>query len=524
MKDAAALPLDGAARFNMKLLGFNIHRVIFPLCICVILLFVLVALAAPESLAAVMDSGKGWILRNADWYFMLMGNLVLLFCIALALSPFGKIRLGGEDARPEYGTFSWTAMLFATGMGGGMVFWGVSEPVVYYTAFWDQTPLNVAANTPEALHAAMGATVFHWGLHPWAIYITSALIIGYFGFNKKMPMTYSSGFKPLLGKAHQGLPGHLLDAYVVVLTIFGLATGLGFASLQTTSGLSRALGIENLNPFLWQLGFILAVTVAAAFSLWRGMHRGIKMLSNLNVVMAMVLLVLAIIGMGAWEFVSGVFATGADYVRHFLPLSQWAGREDADWFHGWTVFYWAWWGSWGPLVGMFVARISRGRSLRQLVFMALVAPTIACMLWFTGFGLGAIQQIIAGVGSLGSAGLEDVTTGIFQFFEALPVYLLALPLVIALLVIFMVTSADSGALVVDSLASGHADRSSRGQRIVWLLLIVAVAITLLFVGGSSALGAIQTSIVVMAFPFMLLTLLLMISVLKDLIQSRRRAG
>jgi len=505
----------------MKLLGFNIHRIIFPLSISVISLFVLVALFTPESMTGYMDSAKGWILRNADWYFMLMGNLVLLFCIGLALSPFGKIRLGGEHAKPEYSTFSWTAMLFATGMGGGMVFWGVSDPVVYYTAFWGDTPLNVAANTSEALHAAMGATAFHWGIHPWAIYITSALIIGYFSFNKKMPMTYSSGFKPLIGKAHQGLAGHLLDAYVVVLTIFAIATGLGFASLQTTSGLFRALGIENANAFLWQLGFILAVTAAAAFSLWRGMHRGIKLLSNLNVVMAMVLLVLAITGMGAWEFVSGVFATGIDYARHFLPLSQWSGREDADWFHGWTVFYWVWWGSWGPLVGMFVARISRGRSLRQLVFMALVAPTIACIFWFSGFGLGAIKQMMAGVGTLGTSGLEAATSGIFQFLEVLPGYYIVLPLVIALMVLFLVTSTDSAALVVDSLASGGNLNTPVGQRIIWLILIALVCITLFVVGGKDALTAIQTAIVVMAFPFMTITLLLMIAMLKELIVNRK---
>jgi len=521
MKDAIAASLDDARRFNTKLFGFTIHRIIFPVSIAVTLMLVLMALSNPDAFGRAVDGMKAWILQHADWYIMVMGNLVLLFCFGLALSPLGKIRLGGEKAKPEYGTFSWGAMLFAAGMGVGLIFWGVTEPVAHYTSWWEMTPLNIEGNTPDALHAAMGATIFHWGFHPWAFYITGALVVGYFSYNKGLPLSYSSGFKPLIGKAHKGIIGQLFDSYTVVLTIFGLATSLGLASMQATTGITRAFNIEAADPFVWQLGFIAAVILAACFSLWRGMHRGVKLLSNINVGMAIALLCMVAISIGVWNFFSGAFFSTVDFARYFVPLTNWIGREDTAWFQGWTVFYWAWWCTWGPLVGMFVARVSKGRTIRQIVLMVLVVPTIAAIFWFTGFGLGAIEQILAGQGSLASDGLENVTSGIFQFLETLPIYGLALSLVLALLILFMVTSADSGALVVDSLASGGNTNTPTSQRIIWLVLVALVCVTLFVIGGNGALTAIQTATGGMAFPFMAITLLLMVSMLKELIQSRR---
>jgi len=525
MKDVATSSINDAShfdRFNIKLYGASVHRIIFPVSIGMTLLMVLAALIIPEGMGQAADSAKNWILQNADWYIMIMGNLAVLFCFGLALSPLGKIRLGGQDAKPEYGTFSWGAMLFAAGMGIGMVFWSVSEPVAHYSDVWGMTPLNVAGHTPEALHLSMGATIFHWGFHPWAFYITGALVVGYFSYNKGLPMSYSSGIKPLIGKAHNGIAGQLLDSYTVVLTIFGLAQTLGFASLQATDGISRAFRVEDADPFIWPLCFIIATTAAAAFSLWRGMHRGVKLLSNINIVIALVLLAFVAVAIGLWTFISGVFSTSVDFARFFLPLANWIGREDSAWYQTWTVFYWAWWCTWGPLVGMFVARVSRGRSIRQIVFMVLVVPTIAAIFWFTGFGLGAIKQMIAGVGTLGSGGLEAATSGIFQFLEVLPGYRFVLPLVIALMVLFLVTSTDSAALVVDSLASGGKLNTPVGQRIIWLILIALVCTALFVVGGKDALSAIQTAIIVMAFPFMTITLLLMIAMLKELIVNRKQ--
>ena len=502
---------------NARFLGLNFHRVIFPASFLIVLALVLTALHDPVAFGQALEGVKGWILHNCDWFIMIMGNLAVLFCAGLALSSFGKIRLCGRDAKPEFSTLSWFSMMFAAGMGVGLLYWGVAEPVAQYTAWW-KTPLDVAPNTPEAVHAAMGSTIFHWGFHPWAIYLTSALVVGYFGFNKGLPFSLSSGLKPLIGKAHLGLPGQLVDIFTVVLTVFGLATSLGLGAMQATAGISHVFGVPN--SFALQLLFILCVTGIAAFSLWRGLDAGVKLLSNLNMLLALGLFVLVVVGVGALSFFSGVLSTTLDYVEWFLPLSNWIDRPDQDWFQGWTVFYWAWWCTWGPLVGVFVARVSRGRTLRQMVGMVMLVPTLATIAWFTAFGGGAIAQVASGSGSL-AAGLVDVNMAIFQFLEVLPLGAMASLLVVLLLVIFMVTSVDSGALVVDNLAAGGDPDTSRGQRVLWLVMIALVTITLFVIGGDTALKGIQAGAVAMGLPFMALMLLLMLGLLKQLRHDAR---
>lgn len=503
--------------FNTRILGLNIHRVIFPVSFLIVLALVLVALHDPITFSQSLEGAKGWILKNCDWFIMIMGNLAVLFCAGVAISPFGKIRLGGKEATPEFSTLSWFSMLFAAGMGVGLLYWGVAEPVAQYTAWW-KTPLNVLANTPQAEHAAMGATIFHWGFHPWAIYLTSALVVGFFAFNKGLPFALSSGLQPLIGKAHRGLPGQLVDVFTVVLTVFGLATSLGLGAMQSTAGISQVLGIPN--SFGLQLLFILVVTGLAGFSLWRGMDAGVKLLSNINMLLALGLFILVVIGIGVSTFFSGVLSTTVDYVEFFLPLSNWVNRPDQDWFHGWTVFYWAWWCTWGPLVGVFVARVSRGRTLRQMVGVVMLVPTLVAIAWFTAFGAGAIDQVISGSGSL-AAGLTDVNMAIFQFLQMLPMPFISSGLVVILLVIFMVTSMDSGALVVDNLAAGGDPDTSPVQRVLWLVMIALVTITLFVIGGDTALKGIQAGAVAMGLPFMVLMLLLMIGFVKALAKEPR---
>lgn len=501
---------------NVQIMGLNFHRVIFPASFLIVLALVLTALHDPAAFGQALEGVKGWILHNCDWFIMIMGNLAVLFCAGLALSPFGKVRLGGKDAKPEFSTVSWFSMMFAAGMGVGLLYWGVAEPVAQYTAWW-KTPLNVAPNTPEAMHAAMGATIFHWGFHPWAIYLTSALVVGYFGFNKGLPFSLSSGLKPLIGKAHKGLPGQLVDIFTVVLTVFGLATSLGLGAMQATAGISQVLGIPN--SFGMQLLFILVVTGMAAFSLWRGLDAGVKLLSNINMLLALALFLLVAVGVGVLTFFSGVLSTTVDYVEFFLPLSNWINRPDQDWFRGWTVFYWAWWCTWGPLVGVFVARVSRGRTLRQMVGVVVLVPTIVAILWFSAFGGGAIAQVASGSGSL-AAGLADVNMAIFQFLEVLPLGAISSLLVVLLLVIFMVTSVDSGTLVVDNLSAGGDPDTSPGQRVLWLVMIALVTIMLFVIGGDTALKGIQAGAVAMGLPFMVLMLLLMVGLVKALIDDR----
>jgi BCCT family betaine/carnitine transporter len=516
MKPIAAQGLV-SREFNIRVLGLNFHRVIFPVSFSIVLLLVLLALSNPVVFGQTLESVKGWILKNCDWFIIIMGNLAVLFCAGLALSPLGKVRLGGRDAKPEFSTLSWFSMMFAAGMGVGLLYWGVAEPVAQYTAWW-KTPLDVAANTPQAQHAAMGATLFHWGLHPWAIYLTSALVVGYFSYNKGLPLSLSSGLQPLIGKAHKGLPGQLVDVFTVVLTIFGLATSLGLGAMQATAGISHVLGVPN--NFTFQLLFIATVTGIAAISLWRGLDAGVKLLSNINMLLALGLFLLVVVGIGVLEFFFGALTAALDYGRFFLPLSNWVERPDQDWFQGWTVFYWAWWCTWGPLVGIFVARVSKGRTLRQMVGMVMLAPTLVAVLWFAAFGGGAIAQVVDGSGAL-AAGLTDVNMAIFQFLEVLPLGGLASLLVVALLVIFMVTSVDSGALVVDNLAAGGDPDTLPLQRVLWLVMIALVTVTLFVVGGDTALKGIQAGAVAMGLPFMVLMLLLMIGLVKGLIRDCR---
>lgn len=514
MKDIAA---QGVIRreFNLHLFGLKFHRVIFPVSLFLILSMVATALYDPPAFGQALEGAKSWILQNFDWFMIIMGNLVVLFCIVLSLSPLGRIRLGGRDARPEFSNPSWFAMMFAAGMGVGLLYWGVAEPVAQYTAWW-KTPLGVAANTPQAADAAMGATLYHWGLHPWAFYLVTAMVVGFFCYNKGLPLSLSSALKPLIGERYKGLPGQLVDVFTVVLTVFGLATSLGLGAMQATAGISHVLGIPN--NFFFQLLFIVVVTGVAAFSLWRGLDAGVKLLSNINIVLAFCLLMLVALGVGALAFVSGAAEAATNYARFFLPLSNWVDRADQEWFQGWTVFYWAWWCTWGPLVGVFIARVSKGRTLRQMVGMVMLVPTVVTICWFAAFGGGAIGQVIDGTGGL-AAGLTDVNMAIFQFLEQLPLGDLASLLVVVLLVVFMVTSADSGALVVDNLSAGGDPDTVPAQRVLWLVMIAVVTIMLFVVGGDTALKGIQAGAVAMGLPFMALLLVLMIGLVKGLLEE-----
>ncbi|PAU59164.1 BCCT family transporter [Pseudomonas indica] len=516
MKPVAAESSIGQ-EFNIRIMGLNFHRVIFPVSFFSIFALVLLALSNPAFFGQALEGVKGWVLTNFDWFIMIMGNMAVLFCAGVAFSPLGKIRLGGENAKPEFSTLSWFSMMFAAGMGVGLLYWGVAEPVAQYTGWW-KTPLAVLPNTPQAADMALGATVFHWGFHPWAIYLTSALVVGYFSYNKGLPLSLSSGLKPLIGDAHKGLPGQLVDVFTVVLTVFGLSASLGLGAMQATAGISHVLGIPN--TFAFQLLFIVAVTGIAAFSLWRGLDAGVKLLSNINMALALGLFLLVVVGIGLLQFFFGVFNAASDYVQFFLPLSNWIDRPDQDWLQGWTVFYWAWWCTWGPLVGIFVARVSRGRTLRQMVLMVMLAPTIVTVLWFAAFGGGAIAQITGGSSPL-AAGLTDVSMAIFQFLDVLPMGGIASLLVVVLLVIFMVTSVDSGALVVDNLSAGGDTETLPPQRVLWLVMIGLVTITLFVVGGDTALKGIQAGTIAMGLPFMGLMLLLMIGLVKALIKDCR---
>lgn len=502
---------------NIRILGLNFHRVIFPASILIMLVLIVAALLDPPAANRFLEEIKASSLKHFDWFTMVAANLMVLFCVVLAVSPYGKIRLGGKAAKPEFSTMSWFCMMFAAGMGVGLLYWGVAEPVAHYTA-WFKTPLGVAPSTPDAAHAAMGATIFHWSFHPWAIYLTTAVVVGYFAYNKGLPFSLSSGLQPFIGKAHNGVIGHTVDVFTVVLTVFGHATSIGLAAMQATAGITYALGIPN--AFSYQILFIGIVIVVAAITLLRGMHNGVEKLSNLNMLIALGLFLTVAGGVGATGFLSNTITTLGDFATYFVPLSNWMGRPDQEWLHGWTVFYWAWWCTWAPLVGVFVARVSKGRTLRQMVGCVMIAPTVVSILWFTAFGRGAIGSIMSGTGAFVN-GLGSVDTAIFRFLETLPLASFTSIAVVLLLVIFMVTSVNSAAIVVDNLAAGGNPNTPAIQQVIWLVLIALVTVVLFVIGNDAALKGIEAGAIAMGPPFLALLLVLMCGFIKAVVKEPR---
>ncbi|MEH6473138.1 MAG: BCCT family transporter [Halopseudomonas sp.] len=497
---------------NVRPMGMDFHNPVFVICTLLILIFVIATLIFPAEAKTALDGAKGWSINNFDWLFMAGGNAFVLFCLAMIALPVGKIRLGGPDAKPDFSTRSWFAMLFAAGMGIGLMFWSVAEPVAYYTD-WYGTPLQAAPNTEEGARMAMGATLYHWGLHPWAIYGVVALSLAFFHYNKKLPLTIRSAFYPLLGDRCWGRIGDLIDIVAVLATIFGLATSLGLGAKQAAGGLSFLFDIPNtINT---QLAIIVGVTAVAIISVVRGLDGGVKVLSNINMGLAALLLAFVIIAGPTAAIFMTVGTTAASYVENIIPLSNWIGREDQTWFHGWTVFYWAWWVSWSPFVGMFIARISKGRTVREFMTAVLLVPTLVTTLWMAAFGGTALDQAKNGVGEL-SNGIGEVSLAMFQMLENLPLSGITSAIGILLVLVFFVTSSDSGSLVIDSITAGGKIDAPVPQRIYWATLEGVIAGTLLFGGGAQALGALQAGAITAGLPFTLVLLLMCVSLYKGL--------
>jgi BCCT family betaine/carnitine transporter len=485
---------------NVELLGLDVHNPVFFLAASLVLLFGGVTLVFPEVSGAFLSEARAHTVQSFDWLFAATPVVVFLFCLALAISPLGRIRLGGARALPEYKLHSWVAMLFAAGVGIGFMFWGAAEPLAYHTD-WFGMPLGAEPGTPEADRLAFSATLFHWGLAPWAIYAVVGLSLGFFAHNKGLPLSIRSAFYPLLGDRIWGWPGHIIDLFAVVSTIFGLATTIGLGGTQAASGLGYMFDFE---PNIWvQIGLIAAMTALAVISVVRGMDGGVKLLSNINMIVAFGLLVFVLV---AGPTTLNLLAYFADTPA----LTNWIGREDTAWFHDWTIFYWAWWISWSPFVGMFIARISRGRTVREFFAVVLIAPFAICVVWFTAFGETAVFQYENGIGDL-SGGIVSSSTVLFQMLAALPWGGIASMIAIGLLVVFIVTSADSGALVVDTITSGGKTDAPVAQRVFWACMLGLTASALLYGGGTSALEALQAGTIAAALPFTFILLICCVS-------------
>jgi betaine/carnitine transporter, BCCT family len=496
-----------AGQDNIRKWGMDMHNPVFFVSAVLVVLFVVSTLINPVGAKKIFDATKAWTIDNFDWFFMISGNVFVVFSLLLIVLPVGKIRLGGPTAKPEFTRMSWFAMLFAAGMGIGLMFWSVAEPVAYFTDWWG-TPLNVAARTPEAARAAMGATMFHWGLHPWAIYAVTALALAFFAFNKGLPLTIRSTFYPLLGEQTWKIPGDIVDVIAVMATIFGLATSLGFGAQQASSGLKFLFGIEPTIGV--QVTIIACVTGVAVISVVRGLEGGVKVLSNFNMILAVILLCFVIFAGSFMHFIAGIGKTAMAYIEYILPLSNWMGRVDDKFYKGWTVFYWAWWISWAPFVGMFIARISKGRTIREFLTAVLLVPTVLTIFWMQAFGGNAILQIQNEIGVL-AKGLGEVPLATFQMLANLPLTNITSFFGIVLVLVFFVTSSDSGSLVVDSITAGGKLDAPIPQRVFWATMEGCIAAALLVGGGADALGAIQAIAVSVGLPFTAVMLVMCIS-------------
>ncbi|MEO0882001.1 MAG: BCCT family transporter [Pseudomonadota bacterium] len=497
---------------NVEVLGLDIHNPVFFLSAALVLVFSLAMLVFPTTAQSALSAAKVFTLEGFDWLFAATPVIVLAFCFFLALSPLGRIRLGGAEAKPDFKLHSWIAMLFAAGVGIGFMFYGSAEPLAYYTD-WFGTPLNAEAGSAEAERLAFSATIFHWGIAPWAIYALVGLSLGFFAHNEGLPLTIRSAFYPLLGERIWGWPGHLIDLFAVVSTIFGLATTIGIGGTQAAAGLGYLLGFEPTIGV--QVSLIAIMTGLAIISVFRGIHGGVKLLSNLNMMIAFGLLVFVLIAGPTALIFMGIGENLIAYLADTPALTNWIGREDTAWFHDWTIFYWAWWISWSPFVGMFIARISKGRTIREYFSVVLLAPFTICVVWFTAFGETALQQNKTGAGEL-ATGMTDASLVLFQMLADMPFAGITSAAAIILLIVFIVTSADSGALVVDTITSGGKLHVPVAQRIFWTCMLGLTASVLLYGGGAQALQSLQAGTITAALPFTFVILIGCVSLWKGL--------
>lgn len=510
-------------------IGFDIHNPVFVISGITSVVFVLLTMIFPDQAGAVFLAVRNFATTKLDWMFMIIVNFFVIFCIVLIFLPMSKVRLGGEDAVPEYSYPAWFAMLFAAGMGIGLLFFGVLEPVYHMNV---SGPLGVpspiaadgsiiAGNVEAARAMGLAATFYHWGLHGWAVYAIMALALALFTYNKGLPFSIRSCFYPILGERVWGWSGHIIDILAVFATLFGLATSLGLGAQQANAGFNFAFGLEISTNV--QVIIIILVTAVALVSVWRGLDGGVKVLSEVNMGVA-ILFFLFVLFAGPTLIGLGGFWTGLiAYTQELIPLSNPFGRTDDAYREGWTAFYWAWWISWAPFVGMFIARVSKGRTVREFIICVLLIPSLIIFVWMGVFGGIAIDQILTSPEtSLVKANVIDSYSpelSLFGMLNELPFTKTASTIAIVLALVFFVTSSDSGSLVVDTITAGGKIDAPVPQRIFWCVVEGLIAIVLLIGGGLSAL---QAGVTATGIPFSILMLVMCYTIYKGL-RSEPRA-
>ncbi|EHJ9961247.1 BCCT family transporter [Vibrio parahaemolyticus] len=506
--------------------GLDIHNRVFAISGMAIILFVVATLTFRQQVEPFFAGLRAWLVSNLDWFFLASGNVFVIVCLVLIVTPLGRVRIGGTEATPDYSYAGWLAMLFAAGMGIGLVFFGVSEPMSHFSSALggvniengvrtDWAPLGGAVGDTDAASAlGMAATIYHWALHPWSIYALLALGLAIFSFNKGLPLTMRSIFYPLFGERVWGWVGHIIDILAVVATVFGLATSLGYGASQAATGLNFLFGVPMTDTT--QVVLIVVITALALISVVAGLDSGVKRLSEINMVLAAMLLFFVIIVGPTMAILTGFFDNIASYITNIPALSMPFEREDVNYSQGWTAFYWAWWISWSPFVGMFIARVSRGRSVREFIICVILIPSTVCVLWMTAFGGTAISQYV-------NDGYEAVFNAelplkLFAMLDVMPFAEITSVVGIILVVVFFITSSDSGSLVIDTIAAGGKVDAPTPQRVFWCTFEGLVAIALMLGGG---LAAAQAMAVTTGLPFTIVLLVATVSLIKGLMDEPR---
>ncbi|MFS4437637.1 BCCT family transporter [Paracoccaceae bacterium GXU_MW_L88] len=503
---------------------FDVHNPVFPISAIGVVLFVLYAILFADQATAQFEAMKSFVINSFDWFFLMAGNIFVLFGILLIFTPMGSVRLGGRDAKPDFSYPGWFAMLFAAGMGIGLMFFGVSEPISHFSSSVAEgagspeswAPLGGAAGNPElAKELGMAATIYHWGLHPWAMYAIVALALALFSYNLGLPLTLRSAFFPLLGNRVWGWPGHVIDIVAVMATLFGLATSLGFGAEQAIAGMNFLFGIP-VNDWSKTI-LITVVTLIALASVVAGLDAGVQRASFINMVLAFCLLVFVFLVGPTGQLVKDFFNSLGAYAKDFAPLSNPIGRTDDNFRQGWTAFYWAWWISWSPFVGMFIARVSRGRTVREFLICVMLIPSLVCVIWMTVFGGTAINQIV----NDGYTAVADASTELrlFEMLAALPLAQLTSGIGIILVLVFFITSSDSGSLVIDTITAGGKTDAPLPQQVFWCIFEGVIAIVLLMGGG---LASLQAMAVTTGLPFAMVLLAMCVCIWMGLKEERNK--
>ncbi len=493
---------------------------VFWTSVLLIVAFVSFAFYDPKALQTAFTSVQTLFTVHAGWFYIIAVNFFVVFCLWLTVSKAGAVRLGGPDAKPQFPRATWVAMLFSAGMGIGLVFWSVAEPVLHFS---NPAPIFAAgaggagtALSPESkAQAALTTAVFHWGVHAWAIYAVIALALAYFAYNRGLPLTIRSAFYPFLGERIHGWPGHLIDIVAVLATLFGLATSLGLGAAQINAGLSRLLGVPQ--DVGVQIMLIAGVTAIAVASVVSGLERGVRRLSEVNMAAAALLMACVFVVGPSMFLIDASLQNVGHYLQNLPRLATWTEAYSAtSWQHDWTIFYWAWWIAWSPFVGMFIARISYGRTVREFVAAVLLVPTLVTIVWITVFGGTALDGVLNGSSGIEEAARSDVATALFVLLDQFPLAELTSGIAVFVIITFFVTSSDSGSLVIDTITSGGHPHPPLGRKIFWAVTEGVVASALLLAGG---LQALQAGSILTGLPFAVILLGMCLALAKALFED-----